>query len=188
MIGIWVQFISRLFLNCIFIKKQHRLNEKITAPLLRLIDDDENQLGEVSREEALRIAHERGLDLVEVAPLAKPPVCRVMDYGKFIYKQKKLEQKQKKAQRKVEMKTVRLSLRIDEHDLGIKAAKTRDFLEEKNSVKVILMLKGREMEHEDLGMSKVNSFLDKVKDVAAVESPPKRHGSTISMSLIPIKN
>ncbi len=184
----WVQLTISIFLPLYFIKKQYRLNEKITAPLIRLIDEEDNQLGTVSLEEALRIANERGIDLVEVAPLAQPPVCRAMDYGKFIYKQKKLEKKQKTTQKKVEMKTVRLSLRIDTHDLNTKANRTREFLKNKNSVKVILMLKGREMEHQDLGMSKINSFLDKVQDIATVESLPKRHGNNISMNLIPLKH
>lgn len=155
--------------------------------MVRLIDENDQQLGEVSIEEALRLAQEKELDLVEVAPLAKPPVCKILDYGKFIYRQNKIEQKHKRMQKKTEMKTIRLSLRIDEHDLEIKARRTREFLDDGNSVKVSLMFKGREAAHENLGMQKVQSFLDKVKDVAAIEAPAKKQGSSINMVLIPSK-
>jgi len=133
------------------------------------------------------MAQERELDLVEVAPLAKPPVCKILDYGKFLYRQNKIEQKHKKMQKKSEMKVIRLSLRIDEHDLDVKANRSREFLDDGNSVKVTLMFKGREAAHEDLGMQKINSFLERIKDVATVEAPAKRQGNSINMVLIPSK-
>lgn len=141
----------------------------------------------MSSAEALQMARERELDLVEVAPLAKPPVCKILDYGKFLYRQNKIEQKHKRMQKKTEMKTIRLSLRIDEHDLDVKAKQARGFLEEGNSVKVNLMFKGREMAHEDLGMQKVQAFFDRIKDAAAVEAPAKKQGNSINMVLIPSK-
>lgn len=144
-------------------------------------------MGEVTIEEALRLAHERELDLVEVAPLARPPVCKILDYGKFLYRQNKIEQKHKKMQKKSEMKVIRLSLRIDEHDLDVKAKRSKEFLEDGNSVKVTLMFKGREAAHEDLGMQKVNSFYERIKDVAAIEAAAKRQGNSINMVLIPSK-
>lgn len=138
-------------------------------------------------EEALSLAHDRELDLVEVAPLAKPPVCKIMDFGKFLYRQNKIEQKHKKMQKKSEMKVIRLSLRIDEHDLDVKANNARKFLKEGNSVKVSLMFKGREATYNDLGMQKVDAFYEKLKEDSTIESPAKRQGNTINMVLIPPK-
>lgn len=176
-----------LFLYLNLISKNNRINEQIRAPLIRLIDENDEQLGEMSSAEALQMARERELDLVEVAPLAKPPVCKILDYGKFLYRQNKIEQKHKRMQKKTEMKTIRLSLRIDEHDLDVKAKQARGFLEEGNSVKVNLMFKGREMAHEDLGMQKVQAFFDRIKDAASVEAPAKKQGNSINMVLIPSK-
>lgn len=169
------------------ISKNNRLNSQIKAPVVRLIDENDEQLGEVTIEEALRMARERELDLVEVAPLARPPVCKILDYGKFLYRQNKIEQKHKKMQKKSEMKVVRLSLRIDEHDLDVKANRSREFLEDGNSVKVSLMFKGREAAHEDLGMQKVKAFYERIKDIATIEAPAKRQGNSINMVLIPSK-
>lgn len=156
--------------------------------MVRLIDENDEQLGEVSIEEALKMAQERELDLVEVAPLAKPPVCKLLDFGKFVYRQRKIEQKHKRMQKKTEMKTIRLSLRIDEHDLDIKANTAIKFFSEGNSVKVNLMFKGREAAHHDLGMQKVQAFMERVKDHCAVEAPAKRQGNSINMVLIPSKH
>ena len=169
------------------ISKHTRINYQIKAPLVRLIDENDEQLGEVNLEEALHMAQERELDLVEVAPLAKPPVCKILDYGKYLYRQRKIEAKQKRLQKKTELKTIRLSLRIDDHDLDIKANYAKGFLEENNSVKVSLMFKGREAAHGDLGMQKIEAFYDRVKDVAAIETPAKRQGNSINMVLIPSK-
>lgn len=169
------------------ISKQTRINQEIRAPRVRLIDEQDNQIGEVSLEEALSMARERELDLVEVAPLAKPPVCKILDFGKYLYRQKKIEQKQKRLQRKSEMKIIRLSLRIDEHDMEVKAKRAKEFLEDGNSVKVSLMFKGREAAHGDLGMDKVKAFWDKLKESAQIESPAKRQGNSIGMVLIPLK-
>ncbi|MCC7432295.1 translation initiation factor IF-3 [Candidatus Peregrinibacteria bacterium] len=167
--------------------KSNRINQQIRAPFVRLIDENEEQLGEVSLDEALRIARERELDLVEVAPLAKPPVCKILDYGKYLYRQNKIEQKHKRMQKKSEMKTIRLSLRIDEHDLDVKGNRAKEFLAEGNSVKVTLMFKGREIAHEGLGMQKIEGFYERVKEVAAIEAPAKRQGNSINMVLIPSK-
>ena len=170
------------------ISKHTRINSQIRAPIVRLIDENEEQLGEVTVEEALKMAQERELDLVEVAPLAKPPVCKILDFGKFLYRQRKIEQKHKRLQKKTEQKTIRLSLRIDEHDIEVKAGRAREFLDEGNSVRVILMFKGRENAHEELGMNKVKSFFEKIKDIAAIEAPAKKQGNSINMVLIPSKN
>ncbi len=177
-----------LFHNFLSISKSHRVNAQIRVPMVRLIDENDEQMGEVSIEEALKMALERELDLVEVAPLAKPPVCKLLDFGKFVYRQRKIEQKHKRMQKKTEMKTIRLSLRIDEHDLDIKANTAIKFFSEGNSVKVNLMFKGREAAHHDLGMQKVQAFMERVKDHCAVEAPAKRQGNSINMVLIPSKH
>ncbi len=134
------------------------------------------------------MAQERELDLVEVAPLAKPPVCKILDFGKYQYRQRKIEAKHKRLQKKTELKTIRLSLRIDEHDLEVKAKQARGFLEDRNTVKVTLMFKGREAAHNDLGMQKIVSFYEKLKDIATIEAPAKRQGNSINMVLIPSNN
>jgi translation initiation factor IF-3 len=144
-------------------------------------------LGSKPLSEALAMARERELDLVEVAPLANPPVCKILDYGKFLYRQNKIEQRQRMLTRKTEMKIIRLSVRIDAHDLDVKANKTIEFIKDRNSVKVSLMLKGREMALSALAMEKMNLFYDRVKEVAAQEAPPRRQGNTINMILIPQK-
>lgn len=134
------------------------------------------------------MAREREMDLVEVAPLAKPPVCKILDFGKFLYRQNKIDQKHKRMQKKTEMKTIRLSLRIDEHDLDVKANTAKKFFAEGNSVKINLMFKGRESAHEHLGQQKVQAFLERVKDICDVEAPAKRQGNSINMVLIPSKH
>ncbi len=133
------------------------------------------------------MAKERELDLVEVAPKARPPVCKILDYGKYLYRQKKNEQKHKRLQKKTELKVIRISLRIDEHDLMVKVKKAEKFLKAKNSVKVTLMLKGREAAMADMGIEKLDNFFERIKDIASIESPAKRSGHTINMVLIPHK-
>ena len=176
-----------LFNNFKHISKQLRINRQIRVPVVRLIDENEEQLGEKSLEEAIALAEERGLDLVEVAPLAKPPVCKLLDFGKYIYRQKKIEQKHKRMQKQAEMKGIRISLRIDGHDLEIKAKQARRFLEDRNSVKVTLVFKGREAAHEDLGKAKLDKFIEYVKDIATLEQAPKKQGSSLIMVLTPQK-
>ncbi len=180
----YLALISHNFTN---IGKQYRINQAIKAPVVRLIDDEDTQLGETPLAEALQLAQEQELDLVEVAPMAKPPVCKILDYGKHLYRQKKLDQKQKRQQKKTELKVIRLSLRIDSHDMEVKAKKARQFLVDKNSVKINLMFRGREAAMQDLGKQKLDNFFDHVKDIASIESPPKRQGNTMNMIIIPSK-
>lgn len=144
-------------------------------------------MGLKSLEEALRMAEEQGTDLVEVAPQANPPVCKLLDYGKYLYRQRKIEQKHKRMQKQAEMKGIRLSFRIDKHDLETKIRQAKEFLSDRNSVKVTLVFKGREASHADLAREKLIFFMNEVKDVAQVEEQPKKQGSSMFMVLVPLK-
>ena len=150
-----------------------------------LIDEEKSKkLGIMSSAQALQITKERGLDLVEVSPLTKPPVCKIMDFGNYLYKQKKNDKKQKSSQKKKSLKTIRLSVRIDQHDLETKASKARKFLEAGNSVKVVLIFRGRETQHSELGMEKINNFVELLGDVCRKERSPVRQGYQIHVLLI----
>lgn len=137
-------------------------------------------------EEALKKAQERELDLVEVAPLATPPVCKIMDFGNYLYSLKKKDKKQRKRVKKTETKTTRLSIRTEKHDLEVKAKQARKFLEERNLVKVVLIFRGREMAHQDLAYEKMKEFKIMLEDISAVDQEPKRAGYQMVMILKPI--
>ncbi len=175
------------FLSFSGISKQLRINRQIRVPNVRLIDEDDEQLGEKTLDEAMQLASERGLDLVEVAPKAVPPVCKLMDYGKYLYRQNKIEQKHKKMQKQGEMKGIRLSYSIDKHDLETKIRQAEKFLKDRNSVKVTLMFRGREASHADIGREKMKAFIDGLKDVAQVEEAPRKLGNSMFMVLVPLK-
>lgn len=136
-------------------------------------------------EEALQIAEEHGLDLVEVAPQASPPVCKLLDYGKYQYRQRKIEQKHKRMQKQAEMKGIRVSFRIDKHDLETKIRQAREFIEDRNSVKVTLIFKGREASHAELAREKLLAFVEALKDIAQLEESPKKQGSSMFLVLTP---
>jgi translation initiation factor IF-3 len=153
-----------------------------------LVDGDENVIGTIPTEEALKLAEEKGFDLVEVSPLSSPPVCKLMDYGTYIYGQKKKEQKQKRAQKQAGTKAIRLSIRTGSHDLEVKAKQARKFLEDRNTVKVVVIFKGREMAHGDLAESKLKEFHKFLEDVCVIEQEPKRQGYQMTMMLNPAKN
>lgn len=149
--------------------------------------NDEGIIGEMTTEEALKRAEEQKLDLVEVSPLSSPPVCKIMDYGTHLYELKKKEKKQKKAHKQIETKTIRLSIRTESHDLEVKAKQARKFLENRHPLKVVIIFKGREMAHGDLGRSKMDEFFKYLEDVATIEKQPKRSGYQMIMFLNPIK-
>lgn len=138
-------------------------------------------------EKALKLAQEKDLDLAEVAPKASPPVCKIMDYGKYQYHQKKAEQKHKKMQKKSEIKGVRLSLRTGPGDMQIKANKAKEFLKAGCGLKVQLIFKGREMQHKDLGYAKMEEFREMLKEEAKLDQPAKGQGYTLVMILSPMK-
>lgn len=131
------------------------------------------------------MARERELDLVEVAPNAKPPVCKILDFGKFLYRQKKQDQKQKKSQKQGEVKGIRLSMRTDTHDLEVKAAKAKEFLKERNLVKIALVMRGRELSHMNLGYDKMKVFAGMMTDAGQIDEPAKRQGNNIIMIISP---
>ena len=153
-----------------------------------MIDENDGQVGIKSTEDALKMAEEAGLDLVEVAPKATPPVCKILDYGKYLYRLNKQEQKQKKMQKQGEMKGIRITFRIDQHDLETKANRARDFLKDRSNVKVTLVFRGRESAHAELAKAKLDFFIESLKDIAQVEEPPKMQGNQMFMVLVPLKS
>lgn len=136
-------------------------------------------------EEARQRAREAGLDLVEVAPNARPPVCRIMDFGSFLYDLKRKEKAQRKNSKAVEVKGVRFGVRISEHDFAVKERAARKFLEKGNPVRAQLMFRGREMSHDELGHEKMEEFAQRLEDIAKVEQAPKLQGRQITMLLAP---
>lgn len=163
------------------------MNDQVRISPVRLISDDNEQVGVVDLDDAKRRAREAGLDLVEVAPNSSPPVCRIMDYGKWKYQQKKKEQKARSHSNKSELKGVRLRPKIDKHDLQIKVDKAREFLEDANKVQFTMLFRGREMAHKDLGMRCMKDVCDQLADISKVESPPRFMGRRMTMLLAPDK-
>ncbi|MBU0486392.1 MAG: translation initiation factor IF-3 [Bacteroidetes bacterium] len=166
--------------------KRLRVNEAIKTPKVLLVEGGE-MIGEMTTEEALKRAQGKGLDLVEISPMSSPPVCKIMDFGTFQYNQKKKDKKQKKGQKQTETKTIRLSIRTGTHDLEIKAKQAKKFLEDRSIVKVVVLFKGREMAHGDLGFAKMDEFYKLLEDVASIEQEPKRQGYQMTMILNPTK-
>lgn len=159
-----------------------RTNHQIRVPELRIIDENGQQLGIMKTSEALALAVERGLDLVEVSPQAKPPVAKLIDFNKLRYHQKKLEQQQKKKAKKIDVKGIRLSLRISEHDLQTKAKQAQKFLAEGNKVKIDLMMRGREQAFANMAHEVINKFL-KLLPAHEIEAPAKKAGNVISTTV-----
>ncbi len=169
------------------IKKEHQINEEIRDREVRLIGDDGSQLGIVSSREALSIAEEKGLDLVKISPNANPPVCKIMNYGKYLFEMNKKAKEAKKNQRVVEIKEVWLSMTIDVGDLNVKAKQTQKFLSAGNKVKVSIRMRGRQMAHSELGLDVMQRFFEMVKDFGAMEKSPATEGRNIWMMLAPVK-
>lgn len=165
--------------------KFFRLNERIRSQTVRLIDQDEKQVGIVALDQAKELARAAELDLVEVAPTANPPVCKILDFGKFLYRQKKQDQKQKKSSKQGGVKGIRISMRIDTHDLEVKASRAKEFLGEKNMVKVAMILRGREFTHMDLAREKMNVFAKMLGEIGEIEEGPKRQGNNLIMMISP---
>ncbi len=163
-----------------------RINEEIRATEVRLVsNDNDEQLGIVATKDALRTAHERELDLVEIAPNAKPPVCKLMDYGKYRFEQLKREKEAKKNQRTISLKEVKLRINIEAHDFEVKAKNAEKFLAGRDKVKVTIMFRGREITHPELGIEVCQKMAERLADVATVEKPAKVEGRNMTMILAP---
>jgi translation initiation factor IF-3 len=167
------------------IKKFIRINDRIRVPQVRLVGPDGGQLGVVAIQSALDMANQHELDLVEVAPSANPPVCRIIDYSKFKYDQEKKEREAKKHQRQVHLKEIRLKPNIDEHDYQIKVKQAAGFLKKKDKVKVSLFFRGRQMEHLDLGRKILDKFIIDIQNDGQVEKAPIMEGRIMSFMVGP---
>ncbi len=175
-----------LFWRCFNISsKEQQINEEIRDKEIRVISNDGEQLGIMSASEALKLAESKNLDLVKIAPAAKPPVCKIMDYGKFRFEKAKKEKEAKKNQKIIEIKEIRLSLNIDTHDFETKINHARKFIASGNKVKVSIRFRGREMAHSDLGLSTMQRCAEAMADCASVEKPAKLEGRQMLMFLAP---
>lgn len=163
----------------------HQTNEEIRDKEVRLISDTGEQLGIVSSQEALRMAEEQGLDLVKISPNAVPPVCKLMDYGKYRFEQTKREKEARKNQRVVEIKEVRMSPSIDVNDFNVKLRNAQKFLSEGNRCKVTVRFRGREMAHTDIGKDLLVRFAEQCAEVATLDKEPKLEGRSMSIFLSP---
>jgi translation initiation factor IF-3 len=161
------------------------INEEIRDKEVRLIDADGTQLGIVSARDALARAQEKNMDLVKIAPQSKPPVCKIMDYGKYRFDQLKKEKEAKKNQKIMEIKEVRLSPNIDDHDLSTKLKNAIKFLEKGDKVKVSVRFRGREMTHTEIGREVLDNFAAGLGDAGEVEKAPKMEGRSMVMFLMP---
>ena len=169
------------------IAKEANINEDIKARQVRVIGDEGDQLGVLDIDRALAVAQEQGLDLVEVSPQADPPVCRIMDYGKYKYQQAKRASEAKKKQVKFEIKEVKMRPKTDEHDFQFKMKHARRFLEEGNKVKLTIMFRGRENAHPDQGMMQLNKAVEVLKDIGQIEAQPSKMGRFMTMMIGPLK-
>jgi translation initiation factor IF-3 len=167
------------------ISKEFQLNQEIREKEIRVIADDNTQLGVISTSDALRMAEEKELDLVMISPNANPPVCKIMDFGKFIYEQSKKDKEAKKNQKIVNIKEIRFSPNIEEHDIMIKANNAKRFLLDGDKVKVTVRFRGREAEYSHLGRKILDNFVSKVEDVSSIEKPAKLEGRNMILILAP---
>lgn len=172
-------------MNTIATNETHEINEDILDAEVRLISEEGEQLGIMSAEEALKIAEEAGLDLVKIAPNAIPPVCRIMDYGKFRFEQTKKEKEAKKNQRVIEIKEIRLGPSIGDNDFNTKIKNGIKFLNEGNRVKVSVRFRGREMAHTEIGKELLDQFAARCEDVATIDKQAKLEGRNMFMFLSP---
>ncbi len=163
----------------------HQINEEITDAELRLLSNDGEQLGIVSAAEALAKAEEAGLDLVKIAPKAVPPVCKIMDYGKFKFEEEKREKEARKKQKVVDVKEIRMTPGIDTHDFDVKVNSAIKFLKSGDKAKVAVRFKGRELAHTAIGNTLLERFAEGCKDYAVVEKQPKLEGRQMIMFLAP---
>lgn len=167
------------------ISKDLRVNDEIRAREVRVIDKEGQQAGIMSVRDALRMAAESGLDLVEISPTAKPPVCRVMDFGRFKYEQSKRDKEARKKQRVIHIKEVKMRPTIEDHDFEVWVRRTEKFLEEGDKIKGIITFRGREIVHADLGRKVLDRLAERVAELAVIERPAKVEGRNMIMILNP---
>jgi len=165
--------------------KRLRVNDLIRISPIRLIDDNDEQVGVIELDKAKTMAREAGLDLVEVSPLSKPPVCRIMDYGKWKYQQNKKEQKARSHSKQSELKEVRLRPKIDHHDLDIKIEKAKEFLGDGDKVQFTMQFRGREMAHQSIGIEQLRTIREQLAEISKVEAEPRLMGKRMTMILAP---
>ena len=173
---------------CVISNREHQINEEIRDKELRVIDVDGNQLGILSADEALKIAFEKDLDLVKIAPQATPPVCRIMDYGKFCFEQTKRAKEAKKNQKVIEIKEVRMSSTIDTHDFNVKVNQAVKFLNGGDKIKVSVMFKKRTLAHPQFGEELLAKFKDAISEAGVVDKPSKMEGRSLVMFVSPKVN
>ena len=166
-------------------KNKTKINEEIRENELRVIDETGTMVGIISRNEALSLADERGLDLVNVSPNANPPVCKLLDYGKYRYEQQKREKEAKKKQVSIQVKEIRLSVSIEEHDLNVKARTAAKFLKDGNKVKVSLRFRGRERNHVPQAQEVMKNFAEIISEHGEIEKNPKMEGRSLIMFISP---
>lgn len=159
------------------------INEQIRDKEVRLIGEDGEQLGVLQTKDALKLAKDAELDLVKIAPTAKPPVCKIIDYGKFKYEQQRKDKEAKKKQKTIELKEVRLSPNIEENDIATKSKMARKFIEKGDKVKVTLRFRGREMAHMSSSKKVLDDFAERLSDIAVIEKAPKLEGRSMMMFL-----
>ncbi|MGN0556455.1 MAG: translation initiation factor IF-3 [Acutalibacteraceae bacterium] len=175
--------------RCIHISKQElSINEEIRDKEVRLIGADGAQLGVMPIKDALQRADNAQLDLVKIAPNAQPPVCKIMDYGKYRFEQAKREKEARKSQKVIEIKEVRLGMNIDVHDFNTKLRHAERFIKDGNKVKVSIRFRGREMGHQNIGLATMTRFSDACAEFASIEKPAKMEGRNMLMFLAPKKN
>ena len=167
------------------IARELRINDRIRAREVLLIDDEGNRLGTIPLPQALEMAREADLDLVEVAPNSVPPVCRLLDYGKFKYDQAKKERESRKGQHASVLREIRMRPKIDTHDLQMKARNAEKFLKGGDKVKVTVMFRGREMVHPEIGRAILDAVAEQLKEVSVIEKPPNMEGRFLSAILAP---
>ena len=167
------------------IVKEASINWDIRSPEVRVIDPEGKQLGILAVKEAIRIAEERGLDLVEVAPNSQPPVCRIMNYGKYKYQQSKRTQEARKHQTVIHIKEVKVRPRTEEHDFQFKLRHVKRFLDEGNKVKISILFRGREIAHPEFGKEMLNRFIEEAKDIMVIEQFPRLEGRNMVMIMAP---
>lgn len=171
--------------RCKDISKENLINEEIRDKELRVIDSDGTQLGVMSLEDAMALANERKLDLVNISPTAKPPVCKILDYGKYRYELQKREKEAKKKQKTTQVKEIRLSTFIEDHDIMVKANTAAKFLKDGDKVKVSLRFRGREKDYVNKGLDVMKKFSDAISEFGVIEKKPEFEGRSLTMILTP---